>query len=414
MYPRRSVSARVFRGGILCAASLALSAGLPAHVSSAAAQAVSGTRTVRASLSNDGSQVYRGSTNAVISRNGRFVAFTSSARALTNGNSRYGGIYVRDLIRRRTWLVSRGNDGRPLVGGGWPVAVTNTGRFVMFEFQLRAFDPKTTHNVFVRDRLRGRTHTVDAIPNWDGTIGMDISENGRYATFLRAYSGTEQLLQRNLVTRTTHLIATGGNTPGGDMLWGGFFARDGSMIFYTNHNVLYVHRRGEKHDWSVISPFRGAALADAITPDGRYLLFDESQPDMTTGFLHSEVYRYDRVAHTCTRISVGVWPYTSDPTAGGMSNDGRYVAFVASGDGYSPGDTDQHSDLLIRDLSTNVTTRASVANSGADFPTPVGTPLGRVLSADGSIAIFWTKFPAVSRDTNGVMDVFARIGMTDG
>lgn len=398
-----------------CAVSAALAATVLLPGAPPAAGARVGPSTVRVSLSSSGVQAHRGSIDPVVSRNGRFVAFESRARSLVKAGTDdgYAEVFLRDLVRGRTWLVSRSNDGRRRAADCRPVSVTNSGRFVMFEAQPRTFNPRS-HGVFVRDRTLHRTRTVDTIKILDGTVGVDLSDDGRYATFLRGYSGSEQLYQRDLVAGTTHLIASGGNTPGTDMLEGGQMARDGSRIFYTSANVLYVHRRGRKHDWSISSPFAGQALARAITPDTRYVLFDEWRPDPVTGSPHIEVYRYDRRSAVTTRVSVGPPPYTSTPTSQSISNDGRYVAFLAARNGYSDGDVDGHSDLLIRDLQTQTTTRASVAAGGADFSAPAGSGVGRILSADGSTAVFYTSDPAVAGDTNGVRDVYARIGLGGG
>lgn len=370
--------------------------------------------TVRVSLSNQGRQVQRGSTEAVISRNGRFVAFTSNAHDLvahdTNGHA---DVFLRDRVAKRTWLVSRTNTGGLPNGPSYPVAVTDDGRFVMFESDATNLNPGF-RRVFVRDRLLGTTRPVDVTRTpGDGTVGVDLSENGRYATFLWAYSGSERLYRRNLLNGTTHLIASGGNTPGSDMLWGGEMTPDGSRTFYANHNVLYVHRQGRAHNWSVQSPISGQATAEAITPDARYLLFDEVQTDQITGELHSEVYRYDRRSGVATRISLGVPMFTSDPAGRSISDDGRFVSFLATDDGYSAGDTDGRRDLLIRDAGAGVTTRASLTAGGAEITDAVGYRLedqGRDLTADGSMAVFWTRFPAVAGDTNGQNDVFLRVG----
>jgi hypothetical protein len=161
----------------------------------------------------------------------------------------------------------------------------------------------------------------------------------------------------------------------------------------------------------------GQAIAEAITPDARYLVFDETVQDQVTGELHSEVYRYDRRLGVATRISVGVAPFTSSPNGRSISGDGRYVSFLAEDDGYSAGDTDGRRDLLIRDVTAAVTTRASIAADGTEITSAVGAAPedhGRDLSNDGSVAVFWTRFPAVAADTNSVADVFVRVGLGAG
>ena len=69
---------------------------------------------------------------------------------------------------------------------------------------------------------------------------------------------------------------------------------------------------------------------------------------------------------TITRVSVNS---AGDRAIGislvpSISVDGRFVAFSSDASNLVPGDTNNRSDIFVRDLSTNTTTRVSVAGAG--------------------------------------------------
>ena len=95
----------------------------------------------------------------VLSRNGRFVGFESSATNLP-GAGAYTQIYLRDRKRGKTSLVSKTTGGEPAAGGhsGNP-SISGDGRFVAFytdATNLPGAGNLVTH-VYVHDREAGQT-----------------------------------------------------------------------------------------------------------------------------------------------------------------------------------------------------------------------------------------------------------------
>lgn len=98
-----------------------------------------------------------------------------------------------------------------------------------------------------------------------------------------------------------------------------------------------------------------------------------------------------------------------------LSTDGRFVAFESSADNLVPGDTNNTTDIFVRDRDADgddifdepgavATTRVSVASDGTQGN---GGSLGPTLSADGRVIAFESLATTlVLGDTNGAIDTF--------
>lgn len=115
-------------------------------------------------------------------------------------------------------------------------------------------------------------------------------------------------------------------------------------------------------------------------------------------------------AQTTTRASVnsGGVPaaiaYFS--VSGGLSSNGRFVAFTSDAPNLVPGDTNNTYDTFVHDRSTGITTRVSLSSSGAQAngSTSVGP-----ISSDGRFTVLRSLASnLVPGDSNGVYDIFLR------
>ncbi len=106
-----------------------------------------------------------GSGAPVISQDGRFVAFTSSAEDLAAIDTNFAGdVFVRDLQLGTTTLVSinRFGSSSGVAASGGPI-ISQDGRFVVFTSSaadLAANDTNGASDVFVRDLQLGTTTLV--------------------------------------------------------------------------------------------------------------------------------------------------------------------------------------------------------------------------------------------------------------
>jgi len=126
--------------------------------------------TRRVSVSNTERRGNSGSFDATMSAQGRVVAFTSIATNLVVGDTnRRADVFVRSRSTGRTLRVSVSIQGRQGNGASRQGAVSASGRYVAFTSNasnLVARDPNGHgSDVFIRDRLMGRTQRVSARGN---------------------------------------------------------------------------------------------------------------------------------------------------------------------------------------------------------------------------------------------------------
>ncbi|MEV6598249.1 hypothetical protein AB0M36_15415 [Actinoplanes sp. NPDC051346] len=142
--------------------------------------------TVRASVSGTGAQADGSSSGATMSANGRYVAFTSSAKNLrpdTGGHPMQA--YVRDLVENTTTLASL-RDGDSPQGEEFTetARISPDGRHLAFQI---AFVPGTKAGIYVRD-LNARTSRLVTVSPTGGPLdgdswGAHFSADGHHLAF---------------------------------------------------------------------------------------------------------------------------------------------------------------------------------------------------------------------------------------
>ena len=154
----------------------------------------------------------------------------------------------------------------------------------------------------------------------------------------------------------------------------------------------------------------GIAIGSTVSADGRYVVF-ESNADLVPEKMSSsyDVYLRDRVLNTTTRISVNVAGDEANGSSGGsaISANGKFVAFHSAATNLVAGDTNDQEDVFVKDLTTGVVDRVSVATGGAQ--TMIWPSSAPSISGDGRYVAFYS--PAddlVGGDTNGNTDIFLR------
>ena len=341
------------------APSAALLAGLLAGVGGALGSAALPARDAtvlvsRQDKSDGGRKASGGSSEPSVSASGRFVAFVSAARNLSGDDrDRYRDVFVRDLARGTTILVSRasGRRGPGANGPSFTPRISANGRYVTFESPASNLSPadkdRRTH-VYVRDLRRTRTLLVSRADGLRGAVasahatGASISADGSRVAF--------ESPAANL-------------TPADD---------DGAGNRYDVF-VRYL-RRGRTELVSRASGPNGragSASAQArISASGRYVAFDSGSGKLTREGNRAvlEVYvrdlrrkRTELVSRATGRHGRPARITSSQPV---ISADGRFVAFESRDPRLGPGDGIRF-DLLVRDRRRDTTRLASPAASGA-------------------------------------------------
>ena len=175
-----------------------------------------------------------------------------------------------------------------------------------------------------------------------------------------------------------------------------------STQLVTTHNPLVPRPVGGNGDSAVLN----------TTPDGRFVLFFSLADDLTPGgntAFCTELYLRDCLSNTTTLVSVGLNGIGANNTniVGGMvSTNGRYVVFASDATNLVSGDTNNVSDVFLRDLQMGTTTLISVATNGGfgngSSSVPFMTPDGRY------VAFVSSASNLVANTTNGAPDVFVR------
>ena len=298
--------------------------------------------TTRVSISDRGLQGSGGIGGAAISRDGRYVAFTSDASNLVAGDTNGAAdVFVRDLREAgRTTRVGVDNHGRQTNRGSysWYPALSAHGRYIAFTSSasnLVAHDTNSLADVFVRDLRTGSTTRVSVSSRGrqaggdrsrNGSNAPSISANGRYVAFHSAAS--------NLVRGDTNRAFD-------------IFVHDRKT--HQTHRVS-VSSRGRQANAESFGP-------ESISPDGRYVAFGSLASNIVAGDANdtTDVFVYDRrtggviLASRNTRGEQG-----NDGSAnavGAFSADNAFLAFSSWSSNLVDGDTNGGPDAFVRRLS---------------------------------------------------------------
>ena len=338
-----------------------------------------------------------------VSADGRYVVYFSNASNLIAPGLDTGGL--GDIFRydRQTGTTVRVSEA---FGGGSPNGYSNDasisadGRFVAFESSATNLlaapvGDGVTNAVFLRDLQMGTTELVSKA--FGGGFPNHIS-------FRPAISDDGQVIA--FVSRASDLLAPGEDTNNDQDVF--VYDRVADAI-----ERISVFSNGDEAP----TPGFGSGVL-SITGDGRFVAFLSDQgfdPADTNGI--ADLYLRDRVLGTTELVSVafagGGAGNASRP--GGISADGRYVAFSSCDDGslLAPGkDTNGKCDVFVRDRVRGVNERVSVASDGSQIQaggfTFTGTMGSRSMSADGRFVAFVSNAPELVLGTlySGAYPVF--------
>lgn len=322
-------------------------------------------RTTLVSVGVGGIQGNQESRQGSISADGRFVAFNSYASNLLPGDTNYSpDVFVRDLLTRRTTLVSVGRRGQADQGAHQP-EISADGRHVAFtsgSTNLVAGDTNDTGDVFVRDLDAGRTErvslTVDGLQSDSFSSDPAISANGRFVAFI---STNTEVAVRDRSTNTTRVVSQGVTVdPRSEVVEAGkpAISSDGRYVVFTVvgwlpgmdpvPNVWLRDLRTDRLEL-ISADYRGRpALAIGgcfrtdISADGRYVTFGTTARLTRTdqGEL-SDVFRRDRKTGSLGWITYGQ-EQTREGSRNGsvgpaISDDGQHVAFDSDDKTLAPG-----------------------------------------------------------------------------
>jgi Tol biopolymer transport system component len=313
------------------------------------------------------------SQGAVISADGRYVAFVSGAPGLVTGvDSGILQVYLRDRAEETTRLVSRAADAiSPANRASTAPRMSADGRWILFQSRADNLVVQPTgqeENLFLWDRLSGTTRLVSI--NRQGTEGADkashdgfLSSDGRWIVFesqasdlvVEPTSGAGDVFVRDMVEEVTHLVS--------------------------------MDRTGT-------SGSSRASYHAAMSDDGRYVSFLSAATNLVDGisgppFL-PQLYRRDLHAGQTLWLS-----NPHDPTLAphreafypALSAQGRHVVFSSESTNLVANDPNTGPRVFWRDIDAGAIRQLNLVVDGAVVP-------GRhpVISPDGQWVAFATGY----------------------
>lgn len=290
-----------------------------------------------------------------LSRTGRYVAFSSDARAPRGTPAgRMSHVYRFDRATGRMQLVDSSRTGRPGNGPAAGPSISSTGRFVAFQSNATnltgpAPADRSVSEVYVRDTVTGRTSWVSSTEDgrqgrW-GAIAPDISANGTVVTFWSRSPlvrpddrDSGDVFVKNLRTgRLTRVPLTHRGGSANRAVGLPVLSPDGRYVAFDVTGVgaepgsskMYVYdRRTARTQGIDVSPFgpgvRAGCRVAGLSYDARYVMFD-SRPVLGIDIpLSRSAFVLDRATGRVRRIA-GIGPDAAGVSAGGLSWDGRYA-----------------------------------------------------------------------------------------
>ncbi len=321
----------------------------------------------------------------------RFIAFSSWSTNLvpgdTNGPYPLGhDVFVRDRQLGITERVSVSSSGAQGNDQSYHPAISADGRFVAFTSfasNLVPADSNGFEDVFLRDRVASTTTRVSVSssggPANDGTYCSSISADGLRIVF---YGGAS-----NLVAGDTNASAD-------------VFLRDLSTGVTER---VSVDSSGAEANAS--------SSGGVISPDGRYVVFRSTASNLVAGDTNgkADVFLRDRASGVTERISVDGNGAQSDGDSASpaLTPDGRYVVFQSNATNLVAGDTNGRWDIFVRDRLLGTTDRMSVDANGAQGPADSGIQ-GPTISDDGRRIAFDSRARLAAADTDDWHDIYLR------
>ena len=283
--------------------------------------------TRRVSVSSSEVQGDGASSNAMISADGRYVVFTSSATSLVAGDTNgVADVFVRDLATGATDRITDGN----AASGDVPSSISADGSFVTFASSasnLVAGDSDGVRDVFLWNRSTGGTRLI--APGGASAIAADGAAI--------AVGGGSDIV---LVDR-----ASGSSTPlgagSGAVLTPGAVAAGGSRVVFQTTSALAADDTNALNDVYAWSPAGVQQVSRGASAPGN-------------------------------SVSFGGW----------VSANGRYVSFDSQATNLDAADHGTDRDVFVRDLATGETRLVSTSSSLTQIS------MTSSLSADASSVAF--------------------------
>lgn len=379
------------------------------------------------------------SDSPVMTPDGRYVAFFSTASGLVPNVSTVGDIYVRDLVGNVTFCVSS-NAHRFFSSASicYDQKISDDGQVVTFQASKMT---SPTNAIIFRHHLQ--TGLDDIISNAPAPLAyqdaqvLDMTPDGRFVIYLgvtnsanAVYIWDGQTGTNSLVSVTTNGLApTSGicDSPKVDSTgrYVSFFSTIAGLVTNTissGSQDLYWRDLQAGITKLVDAGTNGTSVSRTFLDDysmsanGAYVVFDSPDADLVTNDSNQswDVFLRNLTADSTELISAHASSLISQTAGMGglnqsvnISADGRYAVFCSTSRGLVPDYTNLYYGIFGRDLANQTNFLISVDTNGLGNAN--GISWQPVISGDGQHVAFTSQANnLVAQDTNGATDVFIR------
>ncbi|HZR18651.1 MAG TPA: hypothetical protein VFE51_15265 [Verrucomicrobiae bacterium] len=413
------------------------------------------SKTILVSVNTNGNAANGASRSAVMTPDGRYVAFVSEASDIaprdTNG---IADIFVRDMVSGTTILASPGATSTKSpseISASDSPLITPDGRFLAFYSTATNLVPgilTSPSEIYVRDLLQNTTICASsgahsAFPPQPilklHFLSHAISFDGQFVAYeavptwpLFVPGPSPIVFRYNVQTGILDLINTNSVAPFPpyESVHTLDMTPDGRFVAFVANSTNSAKQGDSVYVWDVETgistlasgnldgqvPTNSICMWPALDPSGTFVTFVSTGANLVTNSLNGEFHVYLRNLLSDSTIlldvdSNGVGSGVSPGTIPQLSADARTAVFECPDGTLFSTDRNHALDIVARDVVDGSTELVSSANSSFPAITPNGHTsfTGSSLSSDGLYVAFVSGADnLVANDTNGCADVFVR------
>lgn len=408
---------------------------------------------IRISVNSSGEEGNGLSYKASSSSDGRYVVFESEATNLVAGDTNdVNDIFIRDTKENTTQRVSVDTNGVQGDGASLSAMISDDGLFVVFQSSASNLVENDTNgfdDIFVRDLVNQTTFRVSIVDGVSGVEGNgDSSEpsisgdggvvafNSDASNFVSDTNNKADIFVRDLVNNTLVRVSIGSGSDGEEGDNGVIYpivSLDGNTVAFSSlaTNLVENDTNG-KHDiffrnLTTLSTERVSITSDGVqgnrhslraslSANANVVSFDSKSIDFVEGSSNGvgDVFVLTVNTGSIIRVSVDSMGNEADDLSffSDISDDGNIVTFTSNATNLVSNDTNNLWDVFVHTISSGKTVRVSVNENGEEGDDNSGLVEDDsftkvILSANGKYALFSSKASnLVANDTNIQSDVF--------
>jgi len=343
-----------------------------------------------------------------ISADGRYIAYSSTAADLVPGDTNgVQDVFVQDRSSGLTERISVA-DLSAVQGNArsFRASISADGRYVAFTSaatNLTAHaDTNGVLDIYVRDRHAGRTRLISVVAAGHAAAGDAASGLSHNPTL----SGDGQWLV--YYSEAHDLLAPGVDTNGYD---------DAYLVeLSTNtHQLLSVSAAGAAADWHSGTMGPEDPAANAISDDGRFVVFSSAASNLVPGVNSglATLYWRDRVTgsiQVVARTPTGAHSLHASSYPA-ISGDGSIIAYFSDDPSLVPDDGDTLFNFFATERITGATQRVDMTSASTPCAPSSGASFGMTgrvsVSRDGRlVALSCDCSNSAPGDTNNQRDIY--------